>query len=106
VTTRSPVWTVEVDSIDGQDTTDAHLQQIADILDTLAAASRGALAGPVVGAGVPTGTIWLVITVEAETPEDAARLAATTFRQATEGAGIGALRVAVAETLDPLPIGA
>jgi hypothetical protein len=35
----------------------------------------------------------------------AARLAATTFRQAIVTAGIGALRVAVTEALDPLPVG-
>jgi hypothetical protein len=105
VTTHLPAWTVEVDSTDGRDTSDAHLQQIADTLDTLAAASCGALTGPVVGARVPTGIIWLVLTVEAETPEDAARLAATTFRQAIVTAGIGALRVAVTEALDPLPVG-
>lgn len=99
-------WTVEVASTGGQDTADARLEQIADHLDALATASGATLAGPAVGAHLPSGTLQLTITVEAATPEDAARQAAAAFRQATGTAGIGRLHVAQAETLDPQPVGA
>jgi hypothetical protein len=96
-------WTVEVESTDGQDVAAARLEAIADRLDNLATASGGALAGPALGARVPTGILWLSLTVHAPTPEDAARQAAAAFRQATESTGIGALHIASAEALDPLP---
>lgn len=55
---------------------------------------------------MPTGTLRLTLTVEAATPEDAARQAAAAFRQATRTADIGTLRVAHADALEPLPVDA
>ncbi len=102
-----PAWTVEVASLPGENVDDDRLVAIADRLDELVAASAATLAGPVISAHIPTGTLRLTITVEvAASPEDAARQAAAASRQATGAAGIGTLHVAQAEALDPLPVGA
>jgi len=105
VTDPASAWTVEIESTVGENVDDARLETIADLLDELTA-SVSALAGPAIGAHVPTGTLRLIITVEAPTPEAAALKAATAFRQVTPATGIGTLRVAAAETLEPIPAGA
>jgi len=102
MTAPPPTWTVEVESVDGENVADARLEAISDEFEALAAASGAALAGPTVGARVPTGTLWLALTVQAPTPEDAAQRAAAAFRQAT-AAAIGALRVAQAAPAEHAP---
>jgi hypothetical protein len=66
-------------------------------LDQVVTGGAEILAGRVIGAHEPSGTLRLIISVQAPTAEAAAVTAAAAPVQATAGAAIGALRVTAAE---------